>query len=502
MIHSQKCLVNAGAVGAKGPVLTSLQSTCYTLKNPYREALMDLIKGFEPFRILKTALKKGGEFADLYIEDTQNSSIVCEEGRIEKVIAGRDRGAGIRVISGLKTYYAYTNDLTEKGLLEAAELVSKGVKEGEEKGDIDLVRKDVSPGFAIKRPPGDVRLGEKVRLVREAEKAARGFDKRIKQVRVVYGDGLRSMAVVNSEGGWVEEERTGVLFLCLVVSSDGEVIQTGYEPVGGATGLEIFEENPPAAIAERAAERAVMMLGARKAPGGRMAVVLSSEAGGTMIHEAVGHGLEADLALQNLSVYSGKLGQEVASPLVTVIDDGTIPYKRGSSFFDEEATPTQKTVLVEKGILKNYMYDRLNAMKSGASSTGNGRRESYRHRPIPRMTNTLIAPGQEDPEAIIRSLEKGLFVKKMGGGQVNTVNGDFVFEVTEGYLIEKGKIGEPVRGATLTGSGPEVLKKIDMVGSDLGFGIGTCGKDGQGVPVSDAQPTLRIPEIVVGGGVK
>jgi len=244
------------------------------------------------------------------------------------------------------------------------------------------------------------------------------------------------------------------------------------------------------------------MLRARKASGGKMPVVLSSEAGGTMIHEAVGHGLEADLAQQGLSVYSEKVGAKIASPLITVIDDATIPYKRGSFFFDDEGSLGQKTILVENGILKNYMYDRLSAMKDGCKSTGNGRRGSYHHRPIPRMTNTMIAPGKSSPDEIIKSLEKGLFVKKMGGGQVNTVNGDFVFEVTEGYLIEKGKIGEPVRGATLTGSGPEILKNIDMVGFDLGFGIGTCGKDAQGVPVSDAQPTLRIPEIVVGGEVK
>ena len=266
--------------------------------------------------------------------------------------------------------------------------------------------------------------------------------------------------------------------------------------------MEIFEENPPERIAETAAKRAILMLRTRKAAGGKMPVVLSSKAGGTMIHEAIGHGLEADLAQQGLSVYSGKIGETIASPLITVIDDSTIPYKRGSFFFDEEGTPGQKTILVENGVLKNYMYDRLAAMKDGTTSTGNGRRESYHHRPIPRMTNTLIASGKSKPEDIIRSLEKGLFVEKMGGGQVNTVNGDFVFEVTEGYLIENGRVGEPVRGATLTGNGPEVLKNIDMLGSDLGFGIGTCGKDAQGVPVADAQPTLRIPEIVVGGEVR
>lgn len=220
-----------------------------------------------------------------------------------------------------------------------------------------------------------------------------------------------------------------------------------------------------------------------------------------MVHEAVGHGLEADLAQQGLSVYTGKIGETIASPLITVVDDSTLPGKRGSFAFDDEGTGSKRRVLIENGVLKGYMYDRLTAMKDGVTSTGNGRRESYRHQPIPRMTNTLIVPGDGNPEGIIKSVEKGLFVKKMGGGQVNTVNGDFVFEVSEGYLIEKGSIGEMLRGATLTGNGPEVLRMIDMVGNDMGFSIGTCGKDGQGAPVSDAQPTLRIPEMIVGGHI-
>jgi len=284
-----------------------------------------------------------------------------------------------------------------------------------------------------------------------------------------------------------------------VVAAEGDVIQTGYEPVGGTIGFELFDVSPPEETALIAAKQALLMLKARKAPAGRMAVVLSSEAGGTMIHEAVGHGLEADLSLEGISVYEGKIGEMIASPVITVLDDKTLPGKRGSFLFDDEGTPAERTVLVENGVLKNYMYNRLYAAKAGVPSTGNGRRQSYRNRPIVRMTNTMIASGKDDPEKIIRSVDSGLFVRKMGGGQVNTVNGDFMFEVTEGYLLEKGKIGEPVRGATLTGSGPEVLKIIDQVGSDLGFGIGTCGKDGQGVPVADAQPTIRIPEIVVGG---
>jgi len=463
---------------------------------------MALIEGFDPFKILKAALKRGGDFADIYMEETVNTSIVCEEDRIEKVISGRDRGLGLRVIFNFKTAYAYTNDLTEKGLLTLADTVSMAVKDGRTKEDISLLKKEISQGFAIKIPPSDTDLLKKVELVKRGNSFARGFDRRIHQVKVVYGDGSRQMAVINSLGQWVEEKKTGILFLVQAVAAEGDVIQTGYEPIGGAMGLEIFEENPPERVAEAATKRAILMLRTRKALGGKMPVVLSSKSGGTMIHEAIGHGLEADLAQQGLSVYSGKIGETVASPLITVIDDSTIPYKRGSFFFDEEGTPGQKTILVENGVLKNYMCDRLAAMKDGTTSTGNGRRESYHHRPIPRMTNTLIAPGKSNPEDIIRSLEKGLFVEKMGGGQVNTVNGDFVFEVTEGYLIEKGRVGEPVRGATLTGNGPEVLKNIDMLGSDLGFGIGTCGKDAQGVPVADAQPTLRIPEIVVGGEVR
>jgi len=457
---------------------------------------------YDAFKVIKAALKNGGEYADLYAEDTRNTSIVCEENRIEKVVTGRDRGCGIRVIAGLKTYYAYTNDMTEAGLLEVAATVAAGVRDGKERGDISLVKKEIAPGFDIKKLPSTAALKEKVALVNRANSVAWAFDKRVIQVKVVYGDSVKSLLMVNSLGQWVEEERTGLVFLCSAVSKDGDVVQTGYEPLGGAIGLEIFDETPPEKVAEIAADRAIKMLGARRAPGGNMAVVLSHEAGGTMIHEAVGHGLEADLAMQNLSVYSGKVGQMVASPLITVLDDATIPYKRGSFFFDDEGTPSEKTVLVENGMLKGYMHDRLSAMRAGAVSTGNGRRESYHYRPIPRMTNTIIAPGKTDPASIVKSLGKGLYVRKMGGGQVNTVNGDFVFEVTEGYLIENGEVGELVRGATLTGNGPEVLANIDMVGTDLGFGIGTCGKDAQGVPVSDAQPTLRIPEIVVGGDVK
>lgn len=449
--------------------------------------------------ILRRALAGGGEFADLYFEEGQNTAVICEDGKIEKVLAGADRGVGLRVISDLRTAYAFSNEVTESALLELADTVSRAVKGKIFERIIDLRQKTVDAGFPILLPPDGIALQDKVALVNLADRTARNVDSRIRQVLAVYRDSMVKIEIANSLGEFIETSRTGTLFIVQAVAGEGNVIQTGYEPVGGYSGFEIFRERGPEEIALGAAKRAVMMLSARRAPAGPMQVVLSANAGGTMVHEAVGHGLEADLAQAGMSVYTGKVGTLVASPLITVIDDATIPNVRGSFNFDDEGTPGQKTVLVENGILKGYLYDRLTAMKDGCPSTGNGRRESYRAKPIVRMSNTLIAPGETSPESIIRSVDQGLFVEKMGGGQVNTVNGDFVFEVTEGYLIDNGRIAEPVRGATLTGNGPDVLKKIVMVGSDLGFGIGTCGKDGQGVPVADAQPTLLIAEITVGG---
>lgn len=459
-------------------------------------------------KILKEALKEGGEFADLFFEQTYSVVVVCEEDRIEKMISGQDTGVGLRVLFDGRTFYSFTNRITEDDLLDLARVVNRAVKEDRGEGVFDLLHPQgtsllapsiYGPRSPIEKHPQGIPIQEKVSMVNRANEVARKIDSRVRQVKVLYRDVSQCLSIANSEGLWVEGERVGTVFSVQVVSVQEDVIQTGYEPVGGTIGFELFGLFPPEKVAEKAARRSLLMLSARKAPMGRMAVVLSSDAGGTMIHEAIGHGLEADLAQQGLSVYSGKIGEKVASPLISVVDDPTLPQKRGSYAFDDEGVISQRTVLVEEGVLKNYLYDRLSALKENVSSTGNGRRESYQLKPIPRMSNTLILPGKRKPEEIIRSVEKGLFVKKMGGGQVNTVNGDFVFEVSEGYLIEKGSIGEAVRGAILIGNGPQVLKEIDMVGDDLGFGIGTCGKDGQGVPVADAQPTLRIPEIVVGG---
>jgi len=451
--------------------------------------------------ILKRALAAGGEFAEIYFEEGYATQIVAEDGRIEKVLSSADRGASIRVISAFRTAFGYTNDVTESSLFELAATVSNGVKGKQFEQEIVISPRARGVEHPVSRHPESIPLADKVALVAAAEKAARQAAPSVRQAMAVYRDGVATVQTVNSLGEFSESRRIGTMFAAQAVAAAAGDMQTGYESVGACRGFELFAERSAVDIALAAAGRADMMLSARRAPGGRMPVVLSSTAGGTMVHEAIGHGLEADLVQSGISVYRGKIGQEVASRVVTVIDDATIPFARGSFPFDSEGVPGQKTLLVADGILKGYMYDRLTAMKDGCGSTGNGRRESYHAKPIVRMTNTLIAPGTTPPEEIIRTVPRGLFVRKMGGGQVNTVTGDFMFEVAEGYLLENGAIGEPVRGATLTGNGPEVLRNILMVGSDLGFGIGTCGKDGQGVPVADAQPTLLIGEMIVGGAV-
>jgi TldD protein len=458
--------------------------------------------------VLREALREGGEFLDLFFEQTYSVVIICEENRIEKVISGLDMGVGLRLLFGRKTFYGFTTEISKDSLFDLARRISRSAKEGGGEKVIDLPRsprlalssRPISKSFyPIQKHPERVSMEEKVSVVKRANEVARRLDPHVQQVKVLYRDVNQKLSISDSEGILIEGERAGTVFSVQVVSAKGDVVQTGYEPVGGTMGFELFDLHPPEEVAEVATKRSLLMLSARKAPMGRMAVVLSSEAGGTMIHEAIGHGLEADLAQQGLSVYSKKIGEKVGSSLITVVDDPTLPQKRGSYAFDDEGVASRRTILVEGGILRGYLYDRLTALEDGVKSSGNGRRESYQHKPIPRMSNTMILPGKMRPEEIVHSVEKGLFVKKMGGGQVNTVNGDFIFEINEGYLIEKGSVGEPVRGAVLIGNGPQVLKDIDMVGNDQGFGIGTCGKDGQGVPVSDAQPTLRIPELVVGG---
>jgi TldD protein len=351
----------------------------------------------------------------------------------------------------------------------------------------------------VKSHPSGIDLHKKAQIVKRANQIARGAGDSVAQVKVMLRDHIRRIWIADSAGLSTADEQVFVSLIVQVVCARGDALQMSYEAVGGTKGYEIFNETPPEEIAAAAAKRAILMLDAMPAPSGPMPVVLGGTAGGTMIHEAVGHGLEADLAGEGLSVYRDRLGKPVASPLVSVYDDATLKGGRGSYSCDDEGAPAQKTLLIENGLLKSYMHNRISAIRSNGQTTGNGRRQNYAHPPLVRMSNTLIAEGDDSPEEILKATQRGLFVKKMGGGQVNTVNGDFVFDVQEGYRIEGGMLGEPVRGATLTGNGPKVLELIDKVGSDLGFSIGTCGKLGQEAPISCGQPTIRIPEITVGG---
>lgn len=468
------------------------------LGHPARKGVIIIEPIKEIPKILQTSLRNGGDFAEIFLEERLTVSVACEDKKVERVISGASRGAGLRVIVGEMTAYASTNDLTPGGLRELAERVSGSINAATSSYVFPEVY-DIAFGTRPIRYPSTVPPGEKVAKVLEGNEVAWSCGNGLAQVLVRYGDSQQRVVIANSEGLFVSDERVHVIFLVQAVAERHGIIQTGYEPIGGSVGFEIFDESNASDVARHAAEQALRMLDADPAPAGIMPVVISSEAGGTMIHEAVGHGLEADLVQKGLSVFAGKLGEKVAAEAVSVRDDATLPGKRGSFAYDDEGVPSECTILIENGMLKTYMYDICTAKKAAAKSTGNGRRESYRHKPIPRMTNTVIVPGASKPGDIVANTEKGLFVRKMGGGQVNTINGDFMFEVNEAYMIRGGEVKEPVRGASLIGNSTKILQGIDMVGADFGFAVGTCGKDGQGVPVSDAQPTLRIAGITVGG---
>ena len=454
---------------------------------------------FNADRILKALIEGDLLFSDIFIEERNYNHLHLESSRFEKIEKGIDKGVGIRAIKPWKTFFASTNVLEEEKLIEIAKELSRFsngrqstfVKKG------DYV-KAVYP-FSAAINPEDVELKKKLNMLQRIDAMARSEEKRIKQVRAIYRDTIQQVNIYNSDGGNIEDERRQIVLNILVVGEKNGDVQTAYDSIGGFYGFEFFTDERIEDLVKTTVKRLSGLLDAIEAPMGIKTVVLASEAGGTMIHEAIGHGLEADLAMEGLSCYKGMMGEKIASPLISVVDDATLYNMRGTYAFDDDGIASERTVLVENGILKNYLFDRFYALKYGNKSTGNGRRESFRFKPIPRMSNTMILPGKDDPKRIISSVDDGVYVVKMGGGQVDTVRGDFVFEIQEGYIIEKGTIGSMIKNATMMGNGLQILREIDMVGNDLGFGIGTCGKDGQGVPVSDAQPTLRIPEIVVGG---
>jgi TldD protein len=452
-------------------------------------------------RVLSSALRSGGDFAEVYAEDKRSSSASLDDGKVEQVTSGRDRGAGIRVVVGETTGYAHTADLSESGLLAAAEAASAATRQGGGGARIvALTRRDVAPVNHVTTVPEDVAKATKVKLLLEADDAARGTGGAIVQVSARYGDSRRQILVANSDGLLTGDDQVRTLFVVSAVASGDTGMQTGYQSVGHTIGFELFDRYAVHDLARAAATQALTKLNARPAPSGRLPVVIKAGSGGVLFHEACGHGLEADAILKGASVYKGRVGQQVASPLVTLVDDGTMVEEWGALTIDDEGHPTQHNVLIQDGVLTDYMWDFLRARKEGRTSSGNGRRQSYQHLPMVRMTNTYVLNGTEAPADLVRDTERGVYVAQLGGGQVNTASGDFVFGMTEAYMIENGEITDPIREGNLIGNGPAVLSDIDRLANDFAMGNpGTCGKDGQGVPVGDGQPTLRVRSMTIGG---
>ena len=451
-------------------------------------------------RTLHEALRDGGDFAEVFAEDRRSATARLDDAKVEELVSGRERGAGIRVVRGDTTGYAHTADLSEHGLHEAARAAAAAARGTPgEAHVVALERRDVERPHDVLILPETVEKARKAEVLERADQAARAESDSIRQVSATYADGRRRVLIANSDGLLAEDDvvRTRFMVNCVAVGDTG--MQTGLEAPGRTIGFEFFDEISPEEVAQVAARRALTKLQARPAPRGKLPVVLKRGAGGVLFHEACGHGLEADLVEKDWSVFAGRVGEQVASPLITLVDDGRYAREWGTFAIDDEGAPARRNVLIENGVLTDYMWDFLRSRKEHRPSTGNGRRETYQHLPMVRMTNTFLLEGPDDPDAIIRDTPYGIYCVALGGGQVNTATGDFVFGITEAYMIENGEITEPVRSAQLIGNGPETLRLVDTVGSDFDTWAGTCGKDGQGVPVSSGQPTLRVRELTVGG---
>lgn len=450
---------------------------------------------------LDVALGGGADFAEVFAEDAQRGSVNLDDGRIESLASGRDRGAGIRVVTGQSTGFAHTADLSPRGLESAARAAASAARHGEV-GQVRVVDLDDyrANGAPVAVRPGEVDKATKVELLRRAEEVARGTDAGISQVSARYADSRRRILVANSDGVFAGDDQTRTLFSVSCVASGDIGLQTGHESVGLSVGFELFDRYDVDELARQAAQRALTKLGARPAPSGTLPVVIGPGSGGVLFHEACGHGLEVDLVRKGASAFAGRVGERVASPLVTLIDDGTMGDEWGHYAIDDEGRPAARNVLIEEGVLVDYMWDGLRARAEGRLSSGNGRRQSYRHLPMVRMTNTYLTGGGSDRSDIIGSVDQGVYVARLGGGQVNTASGDFVFGMVEAYMIEGGELTAPLREGQLIGNGPKVLQMIEAVGNDFEMGPpGTCGKDGQGVPVGDGVPTLKVQELTIGG---
>ena len=452
-------------------------------------------------RVFNQLMGPGIDAADLYFQHSRSESWHLEEGIVKDGSHSIEQGVGVRAIAGEKTGFAYSDEIVLPQLLEATRAARAIARDGNGAGRPLAVRQTPSLYPAID-PVESLPNPEKIALLREVDAYARARDPRVKQVMVSLAATVDTVLIAASDGTLAADVRPLVrVNVQVIVESNGRREQ-GYAGGGGRYSYgELLANGRALGFAAEAVRQALVNLEAVDAPAGTMPVVLGPGWPGVMLHEAVGHGLEGDFNRKGSSAFAGRIGEQVAAKGVTVVDDGTLPGRRGSLSVDDEGTPTQCTTLIEDGILKGYMQDRLNARLTGVASTGNGRRESFTHLPMPRMTNTYMLAGERDPEEILRSIKRGLYAVNFGGGQVDITSGKFVFSASEAYLVEDGKIVCPVKGATLVGSGPEAMSRISMIGNDLALddGIGVCGKDGQSVPVGVGQPTLRIDGMTVGG---
>ncbi|MCL5735481.1 MAG: TldD/PmbA family protein [Actinobacteria bacterium] len=449
-------------------------------------------------RILRRSLARGGDFAEIFAEDRHSLSMRLEDGKIENVASGTDRGASIRVIRGLSTAFGYVESMDEATLLSLADGLSR-TEEGLAAEVLPLAAPLPRPRFWVQKDPALAGAEQKASLLHTIDSIARGASSEVQQVSAAYAENRQRVWIANSNGIAAVDDRTRVMIAVTVTVRRGDLIQTGRETLAHHGGFELFDGDAATALAKQATTRALVMLESIQAPTGRMPVILANGFGGVLFHEACGHGLEADYILKKTSVWEGKKGTQVAPHEVSAYDDAVSPGMWGSGGCDDEGTATQCTTLIEEGVLTGYLSDRLRGTHLQIPLTGNGRRQDFRHLPYPRMTNTYFGVGEQTCEEIIGDTKRALYAKSLSGGEVNPATGDFVFGVAEGYLIENGKIGPSVRGATLIGNGPEVLQKIDAIADDLDVKAGMCGKEGQSVPVGSGQPTLRIRELTVGG---
>lgn len=473
------------------------------LRAPFSSAGGSAIDEATASRLLALALERGGDYADLYFEFRVSADYALEEEQVKTVGRGITLGLGVRVLAGNATGYAYTEDLSWERMAHAARTAGQIAAGGKSLPPQGFSSPALVNHYPVEQLSLLVPAPDKLALLRAADKAARSYDPRIVKVEASFAESLREILLFTSDGIVATDLQPQIRFGARAVAEQAGKRQAGSGGGGGRYGLEYFagDLHDAEAHGREAARVALAMLDAREAPAGEMTVVLGPGESGILLHEAVGHGLEADFNRKQTSNYSGQIGQQVASPLCTVIDDGTVTNSRGTINVDDEGHTPRNNVLIENGILVGYLHDRLSAGHFGVAPSGNGRRESFRSQPLPRMTNTSLLGGKDNPDDILHSVKRGIYAKRFSGGQVNISNGDFVFSLSESYLIEDGKLTAPLKGVNLIGNGPEVLRRVDMLGSDyaLSDGMWTCGKDGQSVAVNVGTPTVRIASITVGG---